>query len=115
MDPEKRIPQKGFQSFFMIFSRFAARFARIYRHDNRIWKLDRNPGNKKKIKGNGLCRFSLSLFNLFQRLHSAVKSMSVVPSELRICALEGGVSVSLWLFDPVSVGFCVPVVLRAVL
>lgn len=38
----------------------------------------------------------------YQRLHSTMQSMSVVPSEFRICALKGGIAMRFWLFDPVS-------------
>lgn len=38
----------------------------------------------------------------YQRLHSTMQSMSVVPSEFRICALKGRIAMGFWLFDPVS-------------
>lgn len=43
----------------------------------------------------------LALLSLLQRFHRSVQSMSVVSSELGICALEGRISVGLWLLDTI--------------
>ena len=43
--------------------------------------------------------FSLALLHFLQRLHCAVQSMSVVSSEFGVCALQGRISVCLWLLD----------------
>lgn len=61
---------------------------------------------------NYLYGISLSLLDLLESLHGSVQSMSVVSSELGIGALEGRISVGLWLLDTVvshtSVSPCFP-------
>ena len=48
-----------------------------------------------------LHRVPLALLGLLQRFHRSVQSMSVVSSELGICALEGRISVGLGLLDTI--------------
>jgi hypothetical protein len=58
---------------------------------------------------------TLALLSLLQGLHVAVKSMSMVSSELGVGTLEGGVTRSLGLLDTVPVRLARLVVLGAVL
>lgn len=44
----------------------------------------------------------LALLDLLERLHGTVQSVLVVSSELRVCALEGGVSVGFGLVDTID-------------
>lgn len=48
------------------------------------------------------CGISLSLFNLLERLHCTVQCVSVISSELGICAFQGRISVGLGLLDAVK-------------
>jgi hypothetical protein len=41
-------------------------------------------------------------FRTYQGLHCSMQGMSVVPSELGICALQRGISVGLGFFDPIK-------------
>lgn len=50
-----------------------------------------------------LYSISLALLHLLERLHGSVESVLVVSSELRIRALQGWVSVCLWLVDTAHV------------
>jgi len=58
---------------------------------------------------------AFSLLELFQGVHSSVKSMSVVPSEFRIGSLQGRISIGLWFLDTIPVRFRAVVMLRRVL
>jgi hypothetical protein len=62
-----------------------------------------------------LDNLALALLSLLQSLHVAVKSMSVVSSELGVGTLERGVTGSLGLLDSVPVRLARLVVLGAVL
>jgi len=62
-----------------------------------------------------LSTLALALLDILQGLHVAVKSMSVVSSELGVSALQRGVTRSLGLLDTVPVRLARLVVLRGVL